>query len=67
MVSGSLDPKSSGANSEKKKVSLREKIVILSLRTKFAKKLYLVNYFLSRKEIVNIWGLLLCFITETEA
>lgn len=67
MVCGSLDPKSSAAKSEKK-ISHREETVILSyLCTKFAKKLFLVNYFLPRKEIMNIWGLLLNFTIETEA
>lgn len=67
MVCGSLDPKSSAVKSEKN-ISHRQETVILSyLCTKLAKKLFLVNYFLPCKEIMNIWGLLLSFTIETEA
>lgn len=66
MVSGSLDPKSFAAKSEKK-ISPREETGMLNyLCTKLAKKLYLVNYFVHCKEIVSICGLLLSFTTQTE-
>lgn len=55
MASGSLDLMSSAAKSETSFSPREETLIHDCLCIKLTNALYLVKYFLPRKEIVNIW------------